>query len=188
MEPSTPSIAPRNTRFLILIAALSVAIPAAVAVLYLLPKGGRLAGIDVTFLPKLNAILNSLTTLALLAGFYFIKRGRVAAHRAAMLTAFVLSSLFLVSYVIYHAAATHTVYGGQGVLRPIYFFLLITHILLAAAVVPLVLMALYYAFTAQFAKHRRLNRWTFPIWLYVAVTGVLVYLLIAPYYPWNLGR
>ena len=99
-----------------------------------------------------------------------------------MITAFTLSSLFLVSYVMYHASVPHTSFGGEGVIRYAYFFLLITHILLAIIVVPLVLWAVYYAITKQIERHKRIVKWTFPVWTYVAITGVIVYFMIKPYY------
>ena len=99
-----------------------------------------------------------------------------------MLTAFALSALFLISYVIYHSLAEETHFGGEGVIRYIYFFILITHIILAAAIVPLVLITLVRGLSNKFDKHRKIARWTFPLWLYVAVTGVVVYLMLRPYY------
>lgn len=162
--------------------ALGLIIPVAVAVLYYFPNVFRIEGADVSFLPAVNAGLNSLTALMLLLGFYFIRRKDVAKHRAAMGTAFVLGAIFLVSYVVYHSQAETTRFGGEGLIRGIYYFLLLTHIVLAAVTVGLVLFTLYFALTNQFARHRRLARWTFPIWLYVSITGVIVYFMIAPYY------
>lgn len=172
----------KDSRYLFLIAVLSIAIPVVVAYLFYGPKTDSNAPIDVSGLPKLHAILNSLTALALITGFYFIRKRRLTAHRASMLTAFVLSSLFLISYVTYHYFGKQTSYGGEGTLKYIYFFILITHIVLATIIVPLVLLTVYFAITDQFQKHRRIARFTFPVWLYVAVTGVLVYLMISPYY------
>ena len=99
-----------------------------------------------------------------------------------MLTAFVLSSLFLISYVTYHYFGKSTSFGGEGLIRTVYFIILITHIILAAVIVPLVLLTVYFAITGQFRKHNRIARWTFPVWLYVAISGVLVYFMISPYY------
>ena len=171
-----------NTKAAFFIAIIAVVVPALVALLMVLPQANRPEGIDVSFLPKFHAILNSCTALALVTGYYFIRKGNRQYHRYAMWTAFVLSAIFLTSYVIYHSVAESTKYGGDGVLRYIYYFILITHILLSMAIVPMVLFSIYYGITNQLAKHRRLSRWTFPIWLYVAVTGVLVYILISPYY------
>ncbi|RAU83524.1 DUF420 domain-containing protein [Pontibacter arcticus] len=170
-----------DRQFLTIIAVLSVAIPVVVAVLFLMPKSGE-SKVDVSFLPPFYAFLNFLTSIALVIGYYQIKKNNTKAHRAAMLTAFGLSSVFLVSYVIYHFFGVRTIYGGDGLLKYIYYFILITHIILAVVIVPLVLLSVYFGITNQLAKHRRISRWTFPIWLYVAVTGVLVYLLISPYY------
>ena len=172
----------KDSRFLVLIAILSIAIPVVVAYLFYMPKGDEAAKVDVSFLPKLHAILNSLCALALITGYYFIKTGQQVKHRAAMLTAFVLSSLFLISYVTYHYFGKSTAFGGEGIIRTVYFFILITHIILAAVIVPLVLLTVYFAISGQFRKHNRIARWTFPVWLYVAITGVVVYLMISPYY------
>ncbi|WP_201743865.1 DUF420 domain-containing protein [Hymenobacter busanensis] len=162
--------------------ALGLIIPVAVAVLYYFPQVFRVAGLDVSYLPAVNAVLNSLTALVLVIGYVFIRQKKVAQHRAMMGTAFVLGALFLVSYVVYHSQAQTTRYGGEGLMRGIYYFVLLTHIVLAAVTVGLVLFTLYFALTNQFARHRRIARWTFPIWLYVSVTGVVVYLMISPYY------
>ncbi|MBD1397815.1 DUF420 domain-containing protein [Pontibacter sp. JH31] len=176
-SPATSS----DKKYLILIAILSLAIPVVVAILFFMPKEGS-QSVDVSFLPTLHAILNSLTAIALVVGYYHIKRGNIKWHRAAMVTAFGLSAIFLVSYVTYHFFGERTIYGGDGLLKTFYYFVLLTHIVLAVVIVPLVLLSVYFAITEQFARHRRISRWTFPIWLYVAVTGVLVYLLISPYY------
>lgn len=178
------------------IAILSVAVPAAVAVLLLAPLTGEVvAGAAgaipraVSLIPPVNAGLNSLTALALLVGYACIRRENVRGHRASMLTAFTCSSAFLVLYVVYHAfpQTREAHFGGVGWVRPVYFTVLISHIVLATVVVPLVLMALYFALTGQYARHKRVTRWTFPIWLYVSITGVVAYFMIAPYYPWNRG-
>lgn len=171
----------KDKKFLILIAVLSVLIPVVVAMLFFMPKEGG-AKADVSFLPAFHAILNSLTAVALVIGYVNIKRGRILNHRAAMLTAFGLSAVFLVSYVTYHFLGERTIYGGDGFLKLFYYFILLTHIVLAVVIVPLVLLSVYFGITDQRLKHRRISRWTFPIWLYVAVTGVLVYVLISPYY------
>lgn len=171
----------KDRKFLTLIAILSVAIPVVVAVLFFMPKSGN-SSVDVSYLPAFHAILNSMTAVALVIGFYFVKQGNSKAHRAAMLVAFGLSSIFLVSYVTYHFLGQRTSYGGEGILVYIYYFILLTHIVLAVVIVPLVLLSVYFGITNQLKRHRRISNWTFPIWLYVAVTGVLVYLMISPYY------
>jgi putative membrane protein len=171
----------QNT-YMIVIGVLSVAIPVVVALLLYMPQTGKLGDINVSFLPHLNAVLNSATALSLMAGFYFVNKGNVMAHRTSMLSAVGLSSLFLVSYVIYHFQAPHTKFGGEGLVKAVYLLILLTHIVLAAVIVPFVLLSIYYAFSEQIVKHKKLVKWTFPMWLYVAVSGVVVYLMISPYY------
>ena len=171
-----------DTRYFLLIALLSVAVPLLVTFLLFVPQTGKLGDVDVTFLPKLHAMLNSLTAIALVLGFTFIKKGNIRYHRFAMVTAIVLSAFFLISYVTYHYQAPPTRFGGEGTIRGIYYFVLLTHIVLAAVIVPLVLLSVYFAISDQFDRHRRIARWTLPIWLYVAITGVVVYFMISPYY------
>lgn len=171
----------KDRKYLTLIATLSVAIPIVVAILFFMPKADNPA-VDVSYLPAFHAMLNSLTAIALLVGFINVKKGNTKAHRVAMLTAFGLSSIFLVSYVTYHFLGQRTIYGGEGLIKYIYYFILLTHIVLAAAIVPLVLLSVYYGITNQLQRHRRISKWTFPIWMYVAVTGVVVYFMISPYY------
>jgi uncharacterized membrane protein YozB (DUF420 family) len=129
-------------------------------------------------LPALNATLNATAAVLLVTGWRFIKRGRIAQHRACMLAAFWTSALFLVSYVIYHANAGSRPFGGQGPIRLVYFAILISHIVLAAAILPLSIVTLRRGLTAQYDRHVRIARWTLPIWLYVSVTGVIVYLML----------
>ncbi|GAA4407434.1 hypothetical protein GCM10023187_28000 [Nibrella viscosa] len=164
-----------------LINILAVAIPVAVAVLLGIRQKVDL-GSWTTYLPHLNGIINSLTAILLMAGLYFIRQKNIAAHRLTMLMAFVLGSVFLVSYVLYHLSNESTAFGGEGWIRPVYYFLLISHIVLSVVVVWFVLRALYYALSGQYAQHRRVVKWAYPIWLYVSITGVVVYLMIAPYY------
>jgi putative membrane protein len=139
-------------------------------------------GIDFSFLPPLHATLNAITAVVLLIALYFIKQKRVEQHRKAIYVAFTCSALFLVSYVLYHFTTPETRYGGEGVMRSVYFALLISHVVLAAAIFPFILFTFIRADTGQFARHRRMARWVFPIWLYVAVTGPIVYLMLLPYY------
>lgn len=136
----------------------------------------------VLFLPTLNAIINSTCTVLLLLSLYFIKRKKIETHKKINITTFVLSSLFLVSYIIFHATGIKTTYGGTGVVRYIYYFILLTHIVLAAVVLPLVLFSFQRGLQMQVDRHKKLVRWSYPIWLYVTVTGVAVYLMISPYY------
>lgn len=136
----------------------------------------------VQFLPRLNAMINATCTVLLLVSYYFIRRKQVRIHKILNITTLILSSCFLVSYLIFHSAGLETKYGGVGSIRYIYFFILITHIVLAAIVLPLVLLSFYRGMKMQVERHRRLVRWTFPIWLYVTITGVLVYIMVSPYY------
>lgn len=183
MNTPSPVVAPAgHTKYKVLAAVLGAVIPVAVAVLYYFPNTFRIEGAQVKALPAVNAVLNSLTAVCLVVGYYFIRRKNVVRHRAMMGTAFVLGSLFLVSYVAYHSQVPSTKFGGHGLIRTVYYTVLLSHIVLAAVTVALVLFTLYFAVTEQFAKHRRIARWTYPIWLYVSVTGVIVYFMIAPYY------
>jgi len=134
--------------------------------------------IPISALPTLNALLNGLSAALLIAGYLCIRRRRVAAHRALMVAAFVVSALFLCSYVVYHAHAGSRPFTGQGWIRPVYFAILISHVLLAFALLPLALTTLYRAGRGQFERHRRIARWTFPIWMYISVTGVVVYWML----------
>jgi uncharacterized membrane protein YozB (DUF420 family) len=136
-----------------------------------------------SILPHLNAALNAASFILLVAGFYFISRRRVYAHRACMLAALAVSCLFLVSYVVYHAQYGSVRFKGQGFVRPLYFSILISHVTLAAAIVPLVIVTLRRALRGDFVRHRRIARWTYPLWLYVSVTGVVVYLMLYRLYP-----
>lgn len=173
-----------HIKYKIILGTLGAVVPLLVAAIFYYKDIFRIKGADTYLyaLPAVNAALNSLTAMALLVGFYFIRQKNVLAHRAAMGTAFVLGSLFLISYVAYHSQVTNTHFGGEGAIRMVYFLLLLTHISLAAVTVALVLFTLYFALTGQYTKHRRIARWTFPIWLYVSITGVIVYFMIAPYY------
>ena len=189
--------APAKTRSLTApIIIVSIAIPVAVAVIILVPQAKIDFGFNTRFLPLFHAILNSSTAILLIASLYFIKNGQIKAHKTANLMAVVLSSIFLISYVIYHASNPSTRFGdlnhdgilseeerlAAGSLRYVYYFILSTHIILSGIIVPLVLFTLQKAFQEKFDKHRKLARITWPIWLYVAVTGVVVYLMISPYY------
>lgn len=171
----------KDSVYLPIIIALSIAIPFVVALLMLLPDKINL-GESVKNLPLFHAVLNGTTALALLLGFYFIKNKKIAYHRICMLTAFCFSSIFLISYVTYHVSVPAAKFGGEGNIRYVYFFILITHIVLATTIVPLALLAIYRGLTGEIKKHRQIAKITFPIWLYVAITGVLVYLFMQPYY------
>jgi uncharacterized membrane protein YozB (DUF420 family) len=134
--------------------------------------------IDYTLLPAVNASLNAIATVFLTVGWMFIRRRQVSRHRACMLSALSTSVLFLTSYLVYHANVGSVPFQGQGPVRIIYFTILITHVILAAAIVPLALVTLSRALAGRFDRHRRIARWTLPIWLYVSVTGVVIYLML----------
>jgi len=136
----------------------------------------------VFFLPTLNAIINGTCSVLLILSLYFIRRKDISTHKKLNITTFILSSLFLVSYIIFHATGIKTTYGGTGAIRTIYYFILVTHIILAAIVLPLVLFSFQKGLQMQVEKHKRLVRWSYPIWLYVTISGVVVYLMISPYY------
>lgn len=139
-------------------------------------------GWDLSFLPPFHAAVNALAAVVLVAALVFVRRGEIERHRAAMMTAMVLSLLFLLSYVAYHITHDPTTYGGVGPARLIYYVLLISHIVLAAVSFPFILFTFVEALADRFERHRRLARWVFPLWLYVAVTGPVCYLMLRPYY------
>lgn len=165
-----------------IIIGLSVVVPIVVVILMNLPTRYDLLGLEVGSFPFFHALINGMTAVLLLLGYSFIKSGKKIAHRNVMITAFGLSALFLVSYVISKISNEPVPYGGEGALRYIYFFILITHIALSGIIIPLVLFTMYRGLTGEYIKHKKIARWTFPIWMYVAVTGVLVYLFMLPYY------
>ena len=186
-----------NKTYLQVIKIVSIAIPVVVAILLFAPFNLALGDQAwVRSLPTVNAVINSVTSLLLLAALVAIKRKNITLHRNLMLIALVLGTFFLVSYVIYHASTTSTVFGDinhDGVLsdtekeelggmRGVYLFILLSHIGLSIVVVPFVLLAFYFALSNQIKKHQKIVKYTFPVWLYVSVTGVLVYLMISPYY------
>lgn len=171
----------KSAKYNRLINIVAIAIPVVVAILLGIREKVDL-GEWTKLLPHINGVINSATSIFLLMGFYFIKNKNIAAHRRMMTSAFVLGSLFLVSYVLYHLSNESTPFGGEGLIRPVYYFLLISHITLSIVVVWFVLRAVYYAYSGQITEHKKAVKWAFPIWLYVSVTGVIVYLLISPYY------
>ncbi|MGI8898692.1 MAG: DUF420 domain-containing protein [Pyrinomonadaceae bacterium] len=137
----------------------------------------------ISYLPHLNAILNTTSTLFLIAGYRFIRAGLIRPHRNCQITALATSTCFLISYLTYHYYHGDTRFLGQGIVRPFYFAILITHVILAIVIVPLVLITVYHAARGDFIRHRRIARWTLPLWLYVSVTGVIVYLMLYRIYP-----
>jgi putative membrane protein len=134
--------------------------------------------IPLAYLPGVNAGLNSVSAILLLCGYLFIRRKQILAHRTCMLSACVTSALFLISYLVYHYFVGSVPFKGVGWIRPVYFSVLISHVILAAAIVPLALMTLGRALRGNFEGHKRIARWTLPIWLYVSVTGVIVYWML----------
>lgn len=160
---------------------LSIAIPLAVAILI-----GIRTKIDLgtwtKILPHVIAALNASTSLLLIISLISIKNKNINIHRAANLGAFGLGAVFLVTYILYHISNPSTSYGGEGILKSIYYFFLLSHIILSIAVVRLVLLSMHYAINNQIAEHKKIVKWAYPIWLYVSVSGVVVYLMISPYY------
>jgi putative membrane protein len=146
----------------------------------------KILGVELGFDPHIfatvNAFINTTVTLCLLLGLFFVKQRKLEQHRAVMMFAMVLSFLFLVSYILHHLLTADTHFGGEGLIRYFYFPLLISHIVLAAIILPFILLTTYRALTADFVAHKKIARITFPIWLYVSISGVLVYILISPYY------
>ena len=139
-------------------------------------------GVSFSFLPPIHASLNALTAVVLIFAFRFIKQKKVEQHRKAIYLAFALSVGFLLSYVLYHFTTPETLYGGEGFMRTVYFILLISHIVLAAGIFPFILFTFIRAYTNQIDQHKKMARWVFPFWLYVAITGPICYLMLLPYY------
>ena len=165
------------------IVVLSVAIPLVVALLFGINL--REMGFDVrplTFLPPIYATINGFTAVILLIAFWAIKNKRIVLHENLMTTAILCSVAFLVMYVAYHMTSDTTRYGGEGILKFVYYFILITHILLSIVIIPFVLITYVRAITNDFKRHKKIAKITFPLWLYVALTGVAVYIMISPYY------
>jgi putative membrane protein len=160
---------------------ISIAIPVVVALLLGIQQKMEMGAWTKT-LPHLNAVINGSTAILLLAGFIAIRKGHKDLHKKLMLSALSLGSVFLVSYVLYHFSNPSTHFGGTDTVKYLYYILLLSHIVLAAVVVYFVLMAVYYALRADWIGHKSMVRWAWPIWFYVSVTGVLVYLMIRPYY------
>lgn len=158
---------------------LSIAIPVVVAVLFSV----RIPGVErLGFLPPIYASINGLTAVLLVVAVIQIKKGKRKTHERLMKLCILLSALFLLMYVAYHMTSDSTPYGGEGAMRLVYFFFLLSHILLSIGVIPFVLITFARALNGSYARHKKIARITFPIWLYVAVTGVIVYLMISPYY------
>ncbi|UOB18973.1 DUF420 domain-containing protein [Abyssalbus ytuae] len=172
----TTSVEKKYNKWIVI---LSVVIPVAVAILF----GIKIPGAQpLTFLPPIYAIINGITAILLIWAVVSIKKGKRNLHENLMKTCIALSLAFLVMYVAYHMTSDSTPFGGNGVVKYIYYFILITHIFLSIGVIPLVLISYVRALAQRFDRHKRISKITFPIWLYVAITGVVVYLMISPYY------
>jgi len=167
-----------KSKYNTLIVILSIAIPLVVAGLFSVKIDVKLP----IFLPPIYAAINATTTLILIAAFWAIKSKEIELHKKLMKTAIIFSIVFLLLYVLYHMTSNSTKYGGDGVLRTIYFIILISHILLSIVVIPFVLITYIRAITNNIELHKKIAKYTFPLWLYVTLSGVLVYLLISPYY------
>jgi putative membrane protein len=177
-QPVVRTVTPESPAAPWVIGVLSVVVVAAVTiVLYALPGRDSTSGTP-GVLATVNAILNGGTACFLLTGYVFIRRRNIKAHRACMLTAFALSSLFLVTYLLHHAQVGSVPFQHDGWIRGVYYAVLIPHVILAAAIVPLALFTIYRGWTGRIEKHRKIARWTLPLWLYVSVSGVTVYLML----------
>jgi len=165
-------------RFILLVSAVVLL---TVVIVGRLPKADHIPWF-VPYLPMLNAFINGTCSVILLISFYNIKRKNITIHKRLNITALVLSSIFMISYVLFHSFGIETRYPADNPVRPLYLTILISHIILAAIVLPLVLFSFYYGLDMNVEKHKKIVRWSFPIWLYVTVSGVVVYLMISPYY------
>lgn len=161
---------------------ISILVPVLIAVLLAFPNKIGL-GVWTKNLPHIIGSVNILTTFALILGLVFIKQGKIKLHRTSMATAFTLGGVFLVCYVTYHLSNPSNRFGGEGIARYFYLITLLTHILMSLVVLPLVLRAMYYAITKQFANHKKIVKFAYPIWLYVSITGVIVYLMLYQLFP-----
>lgn len=176
---NTNSLSPNKiNQFKKLIIAASIAIPLVVVILF----GIKIEGVDFSFLPPIYAGINGVTALLLIASLIAIKNKKTKLHEQLIKVSLVLSLLFLACYVAYHMTSDSTTFGGEGFIKYAYYFILVSHILFSVAVIPLVLFTYLFAFQGDFEKHKKWTRYTWPIWFYVAVTGVVVYLMISPYY------
>lgn len=166
----------------LLVNIISVLLPLIVGAMFQFKFSDFVWPFDVHVLPLINAILNGATALVLIASLVAVKNKNIDLHEKLIYVGMVLSLLFLVVYIMYHTTAGHTKFGGEGTIRTVYFFLLITHIILAAIQAPFVLYAFLYGYTGQIEKHQKIVKFSYPIWLYVSITGVICYLMISPYY------
>ncbi|QCX01192.1 DUF420 domain-containing protein [Aggregatimonas sangjinii] len=174
------AIAKKERNFNRIITIVSIVVPLVVALLFRV----KVPGVErMGFLPPIYASINGLTAVLLIVGLLAIKSGKKQLHQNVMTSCIALSLLFLILYIAYHMTSDSTSYGGEGMLRYVYYFILVSHIILSIGIIPLVLKTYARAYLKKYEAHRKLARITFPIWLYVAITGVVVYLMISPYYP-----
>lgn len=176
----------RKTRWIVII--ISLVVPIVVTALRYIPNPdlSEEAMHNLYYLPLLNAILNGTTFLLLLGAFVAIRNKKIQSHRKLTTSAMVLSALFLISYIVFHWTCPETSYGEEGTSRTIYYFILITHVLLSAVIVPLVLFAFTHALAGRYEKHKKIVKYAYPMWLYVTLTGVIVYVMIQPFYPYSI--
>ncbi len=177
-----PQIRQKTRNYKPIIWTLAIAINALVAIAFFLPDIEFLKKYDFSFLPKLNAFLNSLTFVSLVVALIAILKKNIKVHRTFIFLAFFWTSIFLISYLLYHFSTPSTKFGGEGLIKYLYFFILLSHILLAIVIVPLALISIGRGLNMEIASHRKIARWTMPLWLYVSATGVIIYLMISPYY------
>jgi len=175
------SVAQKEKKFNRIITVVSIIVPVVVAALFRV----KIPNVEpLSFLPPIYASINGITAILLLVALWAIKRGEQKLHQNLMSTCIALSLAFLLMYISYHMTADSTSYGGEGIMRSVYFFILISHIILSIVIIPLVLKTYARAYLKNFEAHRKLAKITFPIWLYVAISGVIVYLMISPYYEY----
>ncbi|MBL7684202.1 MAG: DUF420 domain-containing protein [Flavipsychrobacter sp.] len=177
----TPVLKKNDKQARLLILTVSFVVFAAVVILSRVKLEADL-GFDIHIFALINAIINSTVSILLVAGLMAVKQKNYVRHKNIMMSAIVLSVLFLVSYIAHHLLSGDTKFGGEGTIRLVYFIILITHIFLAAVILPFILFTAYRSLTGEYEKHKKLARYTWPLWLYVSVTGVIVYLMISPYY------
>lgn len=180
MNTIKEDFSPRNYKPIIIIA--TVVLISTIFILLSLPGIQNFDAFDVTILPLINAILNVLSFVCLIAALIAIKKGNSIVHRRFIFGALGSTVLFLVNYVFFHIIASSTSFGGEGLLKFLYYLILVTHIVLAMSIIPLILLSITTIANRQFERHKKISRWTMPIWLYVSLSGVIVYLLIRPYY------
>lgn len=183
MSAASPPSPSSDRAFYVFNAVISVAALSFLSWLLLFHRGVEGTSVNLRFLPAVNACLNGTAAALLVAGWVAIKRQRPDVHRYLMVSAFAASALFLVGYLAYHAVHGDTKYGGEGALRTVYLLVLASHVLLSIGVVPMCLAAFYFAWKKEFSRHTKVTRILHPVWLYVSVTGVVVFLMLRPYYP-----